>query len=239
MRKFLIIILLILIWGLGVMFVMDGVSIGNFEVLSVEGVQDLNNTLDTKIYQATDLVESKFPSENDKLNTALKKAETLRVQYENFLKQYNSEDISEILKTERYEIEKLWISIGNYADEHDVKVNIQVTSSSSGIVDVKDLNFTVNGKYVDITDFIYELEDDEELTFKIENFYMLPDVEDKSLKATFTVKDVNVNISGITKVPVKPADDKQESSKSDKESKSDSTNSKENVENAEEENRNQ
>jgi len=201
MRKFLIVVVTILILILAFFFIRDGLNVGNIHVLGIFGVQELNHDLDDKLVKAKELTNVKFQEENNNLNNALTQAVKLREQYERVLQQSNSEDISDILKTEKYEIEKLWIVIGNYAEDHKVKVNLQITNSSSGVSEVKDLDFTVNGSYVGITDFIYELEDDEELKFKIENFSMVPDTTNSNIKATFTVKDVNVNISSISEKP--------------------------------------
>ena len=198
MRKFLIIIVTVLVLILAFFFIKDGLNLGKIHVLGVSSILDLNYDLERKLDEAETLTQQTFQSENDNLNSALTQAVTLRERYESVLRQTDAEDISEILKNEKYEIEKLWIVIGNYADEHNVKVNLQITNSSSGVSEVKDLDFTVNGSYVGITDFIYELEDDDELEFKIENFAMLPDPTNSNLKAIFTVKDVNVNISTIS-----------------------------------------
>jgi len=197
MRKFLVIVLTVLILVLAFFFIRDGLEIGNLRVLGVYEIQALSGVLDQKISEATDLTQTKYKAEEDNLNSALKEVANQRERYETVLAQSSSEDIAEALTKEKYEVEKLWISIGNYADEHKVQVNMQITNSSSGIAEVKDLNFTINGSYTGITEFIYDLEDDAELEFKIENFNMVPDKAKSNIKATFTVKDVNVNISTV------------------------------------------
>jgi len=197
MRKFLVIVLTVLILVLTFFFIRDGLEIGNLRVLGVYEIQALSGVLDQKISEATDLTQTKYKAEEDNLNSALKEVANQRERYETVLAQSSSEDIAEALTKEKYEVEKLWISIGNYADEHKVQVNMQITNSSSGIAEVKDLNFTINGSYTGITEFIYDLEDDAELEFKIENFNMVPDKAKSNIKATFTVKDVNVNISTV------------------------------------------
>lgn len=198
MRKFLFAVLAILILVLVFFLVRDGLSIGKINILGVTEIQALNGQVDQKIAEATELTQQDFNAENQKLNDALEDVATQRERYETVLAQSSKEDIQEALTQEKYEVEKLWISIGNYADEHNVKVNMQITNSSSGIAEVKDLRFTVNGSYVGITDFIYDLEDDAELEFKIENFNMTPDVEKGNLKSTFVVRDINVNIANVT-----------------------------------------
>ena len=63
---------------------------------------------------------------------------------------------------------------------------MEIASSSIGDSAYKDLKFTVNGNYLAITNFIYDLENDESLDFTIDDFDMKSDV------ASFTVKDVKI-----------------------------------------------
>ena len=58
------------------------------------------------------------------------------------------------------------------------------------------MNFTVNGSYVSITDFIYDIENDSKLGFKIDDFKMNPSTEN-SLVATFTCKEVPIKVGKV------------------------------------------
>ena len=62
-----------------------------------------------------------------------------------------------------------------------------------------DLNFTVTGEYIDITNFIYSIENDDKLKFEISNFTMEKGGE--NLQATFVVKKVPVNSKTLSSVP--------------------------------------
>lgn len=194
MRKFLLAVLAILILVLTFFFVRDGLALGNFKVSGVYDIKSQGEELDGKISEATELTTVKVKTENEELEKSLVEVETQKQKYEKILAQTSKKDLEEALKKEQYEIEKLWISVGNYAKEHGVVVNMQITNGASGITGVKDLNFIVNGSYVGITEFVYDLEDDEELGFKIESFKLIPDKEKSNLKATFSVKDIYVNI---------------------------------------------
>ena len=61
------------------------------------------------------------------------------------------------------------------------------------------MKFTATGEYVGITDFIYDIENDSSLGFKIEEFKLLPATTQQSdgktnLSATFTCKNIAINI---------------------------------------------
>ena len=62
-----------------------------------------------------------------------------------------------------------------------------------------DLDFTVTGPYIGITDFISDIEDDSKLGFRIEQFKMTAGSSEDELQATFVCKDIKVEgISGVT-----------------------------------------
>lgn len=228
MRKFLLIILTILIFVLTFFFVRDGLELGNFKVLGVYDIKSHGEELDGKIAEATELTTVKIKEENEELEQSLLELNTQKQKYEKILSQTSKKDLEEALKKEQYEIEKLWIAVGNYANEHSVVVNMQITNGASGIAGVKDLNFTVNGSYVGITEFVYDLEDDNQLAFKIDGFKLIPDKEKENLKATFSVKDIYINldnsqaISGSTQ---ETENEQDKNSNTQENGKQDTTNS--------------
>ena len=61
-----------------------------------------------------------------------------------------------------------------------------------------DLKFTVSGDYIPITDFIYDLEDDNKLGFEISDFSLAKGGD--NLQATFTVKNVPINNKNLTEI---------------------------------------
>lgn len=77
-----------------------------------------------------------------------------------------------LVKIQEYEIEKIWITLGTYAEEQgiDLKLDISVNNSVSKTYD---LNFTINGTYTEIEDFIRKVQEDNTLVFKIENFKLV------------------------------------------------------------------
>ena len=58
------------------------------------------------------------------------------------------------------------------------------------------LNFTVRGPYIGISDFIYSIENDPVLGFKIESFKLVPGGSSETLEGTFTCKNIEIeNVS--------------------------------------------
>ena len=62
-----------------------------------------------------------------------------------------------------------------------------------------DLYFTIGGEYVNISSFVKKLEDESDLSFRIYNFKLAPGSSNVNLKATFTVKNVNINNETLVK----------------------------------------
>ena len=82
MRKFLLVVLMLLIFVLAFFFVRDGIELGGFKVLGVYDIQSHNEQLDEKIAEAKDITSIQINSENDKLKTALEDADEQKEKYE-------------------------------------------------------------------------------------------------------------------------------------------------------------
>ena len=205
MRKLLIMIIIFLLAVATYFFFVDGVALGDYEVLGYYGIKQLSDNLDTKVDQATRLTTLDFKNSMNDLNQSLEDLAAERKRYEEKVAVSSNEDIDKASQTENYLIEFLWVRIGNYATENRVVLKLDVTNSSSGGAEQKDLNFTVNGSYNGITDFIYDLEDDQKLQFKIEDFKLVPVTAGtekneggsqtaSALQATFSVKELDIKL---------------------------------------------
>ena len=90
----------------------------------------------------------------------------------------------------------LWTTIGNYATQKGVTLQLDVAKSSTSTSISQDyimcdLSFTVTGDYINITDFVYSIEDDDQLGFEIR----------ENLQATFIVKNIPINNTNLSSVP--------------------------------------
>ena len=87
-------------------------------------------------------------------------------------KTINSQDVEAIGVTQikTYKVEFLWTVIGNYAGKEGVTLTLDI--AEAGKAGTYNLNFTLVCNYIGITDFIYDIENDEDLKFEIQNFAM-------------------------------------------------------------------
>lgn len=185
MRKTLLSVLLLLVIALIILLMVNGLSFGSFHISGFKDINKKNDELTEAISDAND--------ENDSYTSALSKIETdveslanAKKRYLDLIAQSSESEIKQATQTKTYTIEYLWSKIGNHATEEGVTLKMDVVSSTLGDQEYRNLNFTVDGEYLAIVQFIYTLENDSDLDFIAEDFDMT------SKHATFTVKDVKI-----------------------------------------------
>ena len=196
MRKFLILILLILLIVLAYFTMFQGLSISTFQVLGVSQIIELNNDLTDTINETNKKIKSDLQSKKSELNQSI---DVLLANKESYYKLANVSTEKEINKAnteEMYNIEYLWVKIGRHARKEGVNIKLDIVEGSAGDEITKNLNFTVIGKYVGIIEFISAIEEDSELNFRINDFILVPNGE--NLQATFNVKDVKIKLENTT-----------------------------------------
>ena len=190
MKKLLILILIALLLALSIFIFVKGVSMGSIEVLGIKGIQTKSEALNEKIQQATVLAEKTYAEAVKNVDTNAKKLEQEKKNYEDMTTISSDSDVEAAAQLERYEIETLWVRLGNHATSQGVVMQMDVLPSSSGAEDTYNLRFTATGSYISITDFISAIENDSTLGFKIEEFKMIP--SGSNLQATFVCKDIAI-----------------------------------------------
>ena len=195
MKKILLILIMILLI-VGIYFALSsGISIGNIHVLGIKEIADENENLDKKLQELNQAIDITFPQKMSDLDTASKNFQKAKEEYINLTSVSSDQEILDAMKQESYTIEYLWARIGNHAKKQGVNIEFQIVSNDTGLEGMYNLNFTVDGSYIAITNFISAIENDGELNFRIQGFTMNPN-QGNVLRSTFTVK--NVTIEGNT-----------------------------------------
>ena len=195
MRKILIIVIIILFIVLAYNVVANGFQIGDMEILSVGKIEEKNSSLDGKIEEINTSINTTYPQKMKELKTASGKMEDAKLEYLQYTNMSTDEEILAAMQEKKYKIEFLWTELGTHARNEGVVLKFEIVSSSTGANNTNDIRFTVNGSYIAITNFVYALENDSNLNFKIENFKLLP-YQDEILEGTFTVR--NITVTGNT-----------------------------------------
>lgn len=188
MKKLLMLILIGLLIALSAFIVLTGFEVSDIEVLSYTGIQEKNRELDATIQESSKLAEKDYKQAVSTVNESSKKLEQTKKEYEDMTVISTEGDIQNAAQIERYEVETLWVKLGNYATSEGCVVKIDIVQGNTA--DTYNLKFTVNGSYIGITDFISDIENDSTLGFKIEEFKMVKDGE--QLQGTFTCKEIAI-----------------------------------------------
>lgn len=194
MRKILLLIVIILLLVFCYTAIVKGTSIGSLHISSIKEIDENNKKLDEKTEEVNSLIDVTYPKENDELNNASKAMQEVKERYLKETSSSTEQEIENALQVENYDIERLYVKLGMHAKKEGVQ--IKFTLGAPQIENIRDLNFTVEGSYIAITNFLYAIEDDEELKFRIYNFKLLP-YKENILQASFTVRNVRVTQNSI------------------------------------------
>ena len=203
MKKLLILILIVLLLALTIFIMISGFSIGNIDILGIKGIQNASANLDSKIQEASKLAETDYKKAINDVEDSAKKLEQTKQEYDEMTANNPDADTQIINQMQKYNIESLWVKLGNHAKSEGVTMKMDVSAgNSAGLTDKDDyryydLNFTVNGSYISIVDFISDIENDSTLGFKIEQFKMSPGSSTSNLQSTFVCKNIAINNEGF------------------------------------------
>ena len=192
MKKLLMLILITLLVVLSAYITIHGFNIGKTEVLGFVKIKEKNNELDEQIQEASKLSEKDYKQAVATVESDTKKLKQQKQEYDDLAVSQDGEEGTSG-QLERYEIETLWVKLGNYATSEGAVMRMDVTKGNNLAQNFYDLKFTVTGSYISITDFISDIENDSTLGFKIEEFSMTPNSENTNdLQAKFTCKDIEI-----------------------------------------------
>lgn len=192
MKKVLISILIVLIMILTFFVVFKNINIGEWKSKNINDIKNLNSELEQKINNAKQLNNQDYPNEVNKLDDSMEKLKIVKKKYQNKMEYVSGNVDLGGVSIKNYKIERLWIALENYAKNENVELKLEVVDAASK--GLYDLNITVAGEYIGITDFIYDIEKDDTLGFKILNFKLTPYVA-----TTTTNNNTNNNTTSNTK----------------------------------------
>ena len=192
MKKVLISILIVLIMILTFFVVFKNINIGEWKSKNINDIKNLNSELEQKINNAKQLNNQDYPNEVNKLDDSMEKLKIVKKKYQNKMEYVSGNVDLGGVSIKNYKIERLWIALENYAKNENVELKLEVVDAASK--GLYDLNITVAGEYIGITDFIYDIEKDDTLGFKTINFKLTPYVA-----TTTTNNNTNNNTTSNTK----------------------------------------
>lgn len=233
MKKTLITVLIILLLIVIVFMLLNSLHIGNLQILGLKELNNKNQKLDSSIQQLANLNSAAYQKAIKDVKDSSKEYEEAKKNYNDLVEISTSNEVVTANQLQKYEIEYLWAKIGKHATDEDVTLKIEVAeNSTSASTGYYDLNFTAAGDYVGITDFIYDIENDSSLGFKIEKFKMQSidsaNINSSSTRgdgtgssaatvsATFTCSNISINIDSSLVVKSEKNETKEKNDVEDK-----------------------
>lgn len=193
MRKILISTLVCLLLIGSAFFMVNGTS-----QINVKGFLDLDekdHEIEQKITELSNVISIEYVDKESNLKRTANTLQESKTEYENQAILSKSNNPSYASQLETYDIDFLWTKLGNFAKEEGVVIKIELVSSGTS-ANLYNLNFTVSGGYVGTTNFIYDIENDSKLGFKIDNFNMGAKI-DYTIVSTFSCKEIPIKVGKI------------------------------------------
>ena len=235
MKNMLIIAITILLAVLIGIIMIKGVQIGTLELLSIEQIRAKSYELKQKEEKANDINLIQYKNAIEKLQASKEELETAKTDYLNMASTSTEEEIREASHTQIYSMEFLWGNVGNHATANNINLKMDVTQAEGSEHSV--LEFLVTGEYDDIRKFIYSLENDKDLGFRIQNFKMIDfkinennkdeQYQEKLVQASFEVRNVGIKEENVTtqvEIPSIKNSDKSEENQTEDSEKTNSEN---------------
>lgn len=226
------VVLLILVICIVVVFTTDvsmaGIKSGSIFTIS-EGKNNLNSLLEKESE-----VKAEHQSALDSLEQAKNTYETEKKKFDN-IDQATVDLVKEATKDEKYFIEYLWITLGNYATDNNLIIDVitpgstlsstgetlngnasgaqgsagnalggginfgsadgstgtnRPTTDTSSVAN-DSIRIIVKGRYANVADFVYDVENDKELKFRLDNMKMVYK-SNNQIEATFNILSLQV-----------------------------------------------
>lgn len=191
MKKILIsLIIILLVFGIFTV-IFSGTEIAGFTIYNYEEIKQQNDELEAKLREATKVTSIDFPETMSSLTATGKKLTTTKEKYEDKIAYSTEEEIALATQIKQYRLEFIMTTIGNYALKDGVLLDLEYQETQP-TENIWNINFVVTGKYLPITEFIRDIENDDELNFRIEEFKLTPGKSTVDLKAEFSVKTIRL-----------------------------------------------
>ncbi len=159
------------------------------DVMSYEGIMSKSDELNAKLNELDDLNHNQIVSARSNVKSKQDTFNKKKTDYEKLEASASEAEIAEANKKQEYLLDYLWIVIGNYANDNNVRFKMDVDNEKL------QLRFNITGSYVSIINFIYDLQNDKNLKFNLDGISMATSSSTDTTRANFTVSGITVKTS--------------------------------------------
>lgn len=198
MRKVLLSLLLVVLLAIFAGIVITGVTLGDINLgYSIQDILDKNDELDKTIVLLNKKIDNEYKAAQSSLDSSFNRLKAEKQNYQQTIAYSTEEELMAANQTIEYKLDYVWTTIGLYATQHGVVLKADLSHGSSGVSNQYNISFTAIGEYLSISEFIYEIEKDPSLGFRIEEFAMVQ-YSEESLQATFIIKNVAIDPDSLS-----------------------------------------
>lgn len=172
MKKILLGMLIILLLTILAVILMNSLPVGNYKVESISDIKDASMKLTSSYNNAVDVTNMVYPNKIANLGEKIGRLADVKEEYDNKTRSIKGDKNLNLGLLKKYQISFLWKTVGQYATNNGLVLQLDIRGTTT--TDVYDLEFSVIGNYVGITDFISDVENDSNLKFIIEDFRLAP-----------------------------------------------------------------
>lgn len=188
MKKVILILITAVLTYLLFNTIANGMEIGKLKIPSFSQIQNDNKELDEKLKALDSLINNDYAQKVREEKSAETDFKNKKESYETLALNATDEQLEQAMKSEKYLLDYLWIVVGNYANDNDVKFLMNVNDDEDFTID-----FDITGRYISLINFIYDLANDAELRFVIDNIQLEGGSNQNVVtKGKFTVSGINV-----------------------------------------------
>lgn len=188
MKKILISVIIILLLILSYFALAKGISF--LKIKSINDIKTASANLENEFNEANELSSQTYPTEVEALESAIQQLKISKQQYESKNLNNSEENPLGTMEIKTYKIHYLWTILGNYRKDRGIQ-SLTLDLKTTENKDIYDLEFTLVGSYTRITDFLYDIENDEELNFEVENFSISSAGTSAQTNSTTTTQNSN------------------------------------------------
>ena len=190
------VVLLVLILLITLVMIFD-VNLLLFNNLSIAGIQEKKVAVE-ELMAEEQKEETNYSNAKDALKKSKDSFDLAKEKYEN-IDDSTIAIVQEATKEEKYFVEYLWIVLGNYAEANGLNIDIitsATTNSTSGSASTttsakNGIKIVIEGRYANVADFVFDVENNKELRFKLDNIKMTY-LRNNLIQATFDVLSLAV-----------------------------------------------
>lgn len=181
-------LLLILLIG-ALVYLTYGTIVNGFERFDIPSYKDLQNdnaNLDNQISDLDTLIDVNYAKAVNDVAKSKTDFNVKKQSYDSLAANATDEQLEAAMREEEFLLDYLWILVGNYSNDNNIKFLMNVNDDYT-------IDFDVTGSYISIINFIYDITNDPELRFFVDNIQLEGGSnQDAVTKAKFTIYGINV-----------------------------------------------